>query len=366
MTSKIWKIFMDGASNNSSSGTSVIITSPDRSTEIQCALRSEFEATNNGVEYEAIFIASEFAKNLELEHVKTFSDSQLVVGQIEGSFERKDEKMNLYCLKVHDLQRIVHIKMVTEPSITQKTSVMDIDHEPSWMDPIVEFISSGNLPSDPRVARSIRSRAARYCIIGGILFRRSFTLPYLRCLKSSESLQALTEVHEGVCGNHQGARVLAYKLISSFQQWRVDILGPFPLARGQLKFVAVVVEYFTKWVEAESLATLSEPKLRSFIWKSIVCRFGVSKVLITDNGRIGDAKNNLPDELPSILWAYKISHKTATGETPFMLAFGLEATIPINLATIKKFETNVEEQTTEHLDLLEEVREQASLRTANY
>ncbi|XP_022855981.1 uncharacterized protein LOC111377155 [Olea europaea var. sylvestris] len=401
-TLETWEIFVDEASNSSGSRADIIITSPDKTTEIQCALKFEFEATNNEAEYEAIVIAVELAKNLECEHLKVFSDSQLVVGQIEGSFERKDEKTNLYCLKVHDLQRqfisceilkvaraedakvdalsrlvfigmdgldrIVHIKMVAEPRIAQKPSVMDIDHEPSWMDPIVDYISNVNIPTDPRLARSIWYRAAKYCIIEGVLFRRSFTLPYLRCLRPFESLQPMTEVHEGICGNHQGARALAYKLIkyayywpslkkdatdyvrkcdkcqkfghvihataeeltsihysAPFEQWGVDILGPFPLARRQLKFIAVAVEYFTKWVEAEPLATISEPKLR-------------------------------------------ISHKTATGETPFMLAFGLEATIPIevSLPTIRKLEINRETQTTEHLDLLEEVREQASLRTASY
>ncbi|XP_022854857.1 uncharacterized protein LOC111376148 [Olea europaea var. sylvestris] len=288
-------------------GVGVIITSPDKATEIQCALRFEFEATNNEAEYEAIIIALELAKSLELEHVKFFSDSKLVVGQIEGSFERKDEKMSLYCLKVHDLQRqfisceilkvartnnvkadalsrlvfmgvdgldrTVHSKIVAEPSIAQKPSVMDIDHEPSWMDLIVDYISNDSLSADPRLARSIWYRATTYCLVERVLFCRSFTLPYLKCLKHSESLQALTEVHEGICGNHQGARALAYKLIrygyywpslkkddvdyvqkcdkcqkfgniihapteeltsihysAPFEQWGVDILGPFPLA----------------------------------------------------------------------------------------------------------------------------------------
>ncbi|XP_022851304.1 uncharacterized protein LOC111373062 [Olea europaea var. sylvestris] len=460
----------------------IIIISPNKTTEVQCALRFEFEATNNEAEYEAVVIALELARNLELEHIRVFSDSQLVVGQIEGSFERKDEKMSSYCLKVHDLQRqftsceilkiaradnskadalsrlvfmridgldrTVHIKIVTEPSINMKPSVMDIDHEPSWIDPIVEYISNGDLPPDPRAARSIRAKAARYCMIRGVLFRRSLTLPYLRCFKPSESLQALTEVHEGVCGNHQGARALAYKLIrygyywptmkkdaaeyvkrcdkcqrfgnaihapaeeltsihysAPFEQWGVDILGPFPMARRQLKFTVVAVEYFTKWVEAEPLAKISEAKLRSFIWKSIVCRFGIPKVLITDNGRqfdnsqfrnfcvnldidhrltsvshpqsnglaevtnriilqdlrtrIGNARGDWPDELPSILWAYRTSHKTATGETPFMLAFGLEATIPIevSLPTLRRVQPGMEDRTTKHFDLLEEVRE---------
>ncbi|XP_022891750.1 uncharacterized protein LOC111406590 [Olea europaea var. sylvestris] len=367
-------------------GGGIIIISPDKTTEVQCALRFEFEATNNESEYEAVVIALELARNLELENIRVFSDSRLVVGQIEGSFERKDEQMSLHCLKVHDLQRqftsceilkiaradnskadalsrfvftridglnrTVHIKIVTEPSINTKLSVMDIDHEPSWIDPIVEYISNRDLPPDPRAVRSIRAKASTYCIIRGVLFRRSLILPYLRCLKPSESLQALTEVHEGICENHQGARALAYKLIrygyywptikkdaaeyvkrcdkyqrfgnaihapaeeltsihysAPFEQWGVDFLGPFPMARRQLKFVVVAVEYFTK-----------------------------------------------------------TSHKTATGETPFMLAFVLEATIPIevSLPTLRRVEPGMEDQTTEHLDLLEEVREQASLRAASY
>ncbi|XP_022880883.1 uncharacterized protein K02A2.6-like [Olea europaea var. sylvestris] len=186
------------------------------------------------------------------------------------------------------------------------------------------------------------------------------------------------------------------------------------MARGQLKFTVVAVEYFTKWVEDEPLAKISEAKLRSFIWKSIICRFGIPKVLIIDNGRqfdnsqfrnfcvnhgidhcltsvsypqsnglaevtiriilqdlrtrIENARGDWPDELPSILWAYRTSHKTATGETPFMLAFGLEVTIPIevSLPTLRRVEPGMEDRTTEHLDLLEEVREQASLRAASY
>lgn len=53
----------------------------------------------------AIIIAIELAIILELEHIKIVSDSQLMVGQIEGTFKNKDKKRSLYCLKVHDLQR---------------------------------------------------------------------------------------------------------------------------------------------------------------------------------------------------------------------------------------------------------------------
>lgn len=180
------------------------------------------------------------------------------------------------------------------------------------------------------------------------------------------------------------------------------------MARGQLNFVAVAVEYFTKCAEAEPLTSITEPKLRGFVWKSIVCRFGIPKVLISDNGRqfdnaqfrsfctnlgidhrltslshpqsngltevtnriilqdlrtrLGNAKGSWSDELPSILWTYRTSHKTTTSKTPFMLAFGIEATLPveISLPSLRIVDHDSSEDTTEHLDLLEEVQEQVA------
>lgn len=70
---------MDGASNSLGSGTRVIMTNPDKTMEIQCVLRFKFEATNNEADYKVAIIALELIYNLELEHVKLFSDSQLMV-----------------------------------------------------------------------------------------------------------------------------------------------------------------------------------------------------------------------------------------------------------------------------------------------
>ena len=51
----------------------------------------------------------------------------------------------------------------------------------------------------------------------------------------------------------------------SFAQWGLDIVGPFPTALRQLKFLVVGIDYFTKWVEAEALATIMEKNIRSFV-----------------------------------------------------------------------------------------------------
>ncbi|KAK3024869.1 hypothetical protein RJ639_044481 [Escallonia herrerae] len=70
-----------------------------------------------------------------------------------------------------------------------------------------------------------------------------------------------------------------------FVMWGMDMLGPFPPATAQHKFVIVAIDYFTKWVEAEALATITEKKCEEFFWQAVFCRFGIPRVLITDNGK---------------------------------------------------------------------------------
>ena len=70
-----------------------------------------------------------------------------------------------------------------------------------------------------------------------------------------------------------------------FAQWGLDIIGPFPTALRQLKFLVVGVDYFTKWVEAEPLATITEKSIHSFVWRSIICKYRIPRVLVSDNGK---------------------------------------------------------------------------------
>ena len=70
-----------------------------------------------------------------------------------------------------------------------------------------------------------------------------------------------------------------------FQQWGLDILGPLPIGRGQCKFIIVAVDYFTKWAEAKPLAIITEQKVCNFVWLFIICRFGILRSLVSDNGK---------------------------------------------------------------------------------
>lgn len=139
----------------------------------------------------------------------------------------------------------------------------------------------------------------------------------------------------------------------------------------------MAIDYFTKWVEAEALTIITKAKVQSFVWKNIVCRFGIPKTIILDNGRQFDnqvfrsfcsglgiknhfsspghpqanrqtkvtnrtllkaikvrlegAKGAWPEELPSVLWAYRTTTRTLTGEMPFNLTYNTEAVIPVKV-----------------------------------
>ena len=60
-------------------------------------------------------------------------------------------------------------------------------------------------------------------------------------------------------------------------------MSPFPIVARQLKFLIVGIDYFTKWVEVEALATFTEKNVRSFVQRYIICRYGIPRVLVSDN-----------------------------------------------------------------------------------
>ena len=60
-----------------------------------------------------------------------------------------------------------------------------------------------------------------------------------------------------------------------FAQWGIDIMGPLLQGKKQVKFLLIAMDYFTKWMEEKTLATITEAKVRSFVWKNIVCRFRI-------------------------------------------------------------------------------------------
>ncbi|CAL2239110.1 unnamed protein product [Prunus armeniaca] len=85
---------------------------------------------------------------------------------------------------------------------------MQIDEDPSWQDPIIDYLVNGNLPTDKSEARKVQQKAARYYMHSSKLIRRSYSIPYLTCIKYPQTLEVLCKIHDGECGNHSRGRSL--------------------------------------------------------------------------------------------------------------------------------------------------------------
>nr|GEV90266.1 hypothetical protein [Tanacetum cinerariifolium] len=60
-----------------------------------------------------------------------------------------------------------------------------------------------------------------------------------------------------------------------FYKWGIDITGPFSEGPGKVKFLIVAMDYFTKWVKAKAVATITGEQVKKFVWNNIVCRFEI-------------------------------------------------------------------------------------------
>ncbi|XP_071694907.1 uncharacterized protein [Rutidosis leptorrhynchoides] len=98
-----------------------------------------------------------------------------------------------------------------------------------------------------------------------------------------------------------------------FHKWAIDIVGPFPAGPGNVKFLIVAIDYFTKWFEAKAVHTITGVQVRNFVWEYIVCRFVVHP---QSNGLCEVSNRDIVSE---------------HGETPFSLVYGSEAVIPAQI-----------------------------------
>jgi hypothetical protein len=312
----------------------------------------------------------------------------------------------------------VFFEIIRAPSVELlKRAVLTISrvHSEDWRTEIISFLQGNCLSYDEAYNKRMEARTRPYVIIGRELYKHGVCSPLLKYLSRAKGIELMKEIHAGFCGSHIGSRPLLGKVFRqgfywpkaasdaaelvqkcegcqkcardqrqpssltqliqptwSLQRWGLDLLGPLPPAQGNLKYVVVVVEYFSMWIEAKPLATITLVTVQKFFWQNIICRFGVPRAIIVDNGTQFDAEafrefcdrigtkihfasvrhpesNELverangiimmgimklifnqprgkwPDELIKVAWSHNTTISRSTGFIPFKLLFGDEA-----------------------------------------
>ena len=87
------------------------------------------------------------------------------------------------------------------------------------MTPIISFLQDGHLPQNTEEAKKVKKRAARFTILNDALYKRGFSMPYLKCVDEEEARYILEEIHKGVYGDHTGPRSLVNKLVRTGYFW---------------------------------------------------------------------------------------------------------------------------------------------------
>ncbi|GKV11548.1 hypothetical protein SLEP1_g22796 [Rubroshorea leprosula] len=211
-----WTLYVDGASSSKGSGAGALLIGPD-GYRSEHALKFNFDATNNMAEYEALLLGLQLALELKLSAIQVYSDSQLVVNQINSICEVVDPVMVKYVALVAKLtckfQKFCLSKIPrTKNEQADSLSKFASDRSSHSRSVFVEVLDEPSFVK-PQEAMKLRRKASRYTLVDGILYKRSFSLPLLRCLNPYEAEYALREVHEGVCGSHVGAQTLAHKVL---------------------------------------------------------------------------------------------------------------------------------------------------------
>ncbi|XP_022638464.1 uncharacterized protein LOC111241956 [Vigna radiata var. radiata] len=403
----VWNLSVDGSSDKRGGGAGIVLEGPN-GLLVEQAVSFTFQLSNNQAEYEALISGLLLAAELDIEHLECRMDSQLVVGHINGTFQVKDNHLLRYYHKVSDLIKAFATFKITHVPRAQNSRadlLFKLTH------------ARGNSQLTSVIKTMLEKPLLETCSTSVIPPKADWRQDIIQLMIEQE--QGVRELHHDICGSHSGKRTLRAKILRAgfywptieqdckefiqkciscqshghdtriplselmgiispwpFAQWGMDIVGPLPLAKGQCKYLLVAIDYFTKWIEAEALATISARKVQSFIWH-LICRFGISQKIITDNGqqfidrtledflkgldikhvtssvdhpqtngqaeaankaiiselkkRLGQAKDLWVEELPEVLWAYRCTPHGSTRETPFNLTYGTDAMLPVEV-----------------------------------
>ncbi|KAA0034814.1 ty3-gypsy retrotransposon protein [Cucumis melo var. makuwa] len=161
-----------------------------------------------------------------------------------------------------------------------------------------------------------------------------------------------------------------------FEAWGLDLVGPItPKSSAGHSYILAGTDYFSKWAEVVPLREAKKENIVNFVQTHIIYRYGIPHHIVTDNGRqfantlmdklcekfnskqykssmynaaanglaeafnktlcsllkkvVSKTKRDWQEKIGEALWAYRTTHRTPTGVTPYSLVYGVEAVLPL-------------------------------------
>ena len=221
---------MDDAFNDIESRAGIILINP-KGHKIHCALHFRFRASNNKVEYEALIARLCLAKELQARDIQIYSDSQLVVNQVNDIYLARGDRITVCLEKANGVMEtfsitfievimrsktatadaleklaltrdvklldVVSVEFLAKPNIKPQPEIMELTQEPSWMDPIIAYLKNGELLEEKTEAHILRLKAACYVLYNDKLYKRGL-------LDATSKMLTPYRGEEHHVGNQQG------------------------------------------------------------------------------------------------------------------------------------------------------------------
>ncbi|PKI67542.1 hypothetical protein CRG98_012126 [Punica granatum] len=234
------------------------------------------------------------AIDLKVKELKVFGDSMLTIFQMLKQWKTKDPKLVPYHEYLEEL--------------TDSFEDISFTYTPRMKNQFADALAT--LAS----MRTLRRIAAHFFLSGETLYRRSFDAILFRCVDENEARRLMEEVHEGNCGPHMNGLMLAKKLMRLGYFWstmETDCVNN--VRHCHLCQVYATIDYFTKWIEAITLASVTAKAVARFLKRDIIARYGVPATLIADNAK--NLNNKLVNELCA---QFRIQHCNSSPYRPQM------------------------------------------------
>ncbi|XP_020254134.1 uncharacterized protein LOC109831208 [Asparagus officinalis] len=287
---QVWQLYFDGATSTSSTGrviagVVVVFISPQNHILSHAVSLTE-PCSNNVAEYNTLLVSLDIAKQLGVKHLETYGDSQLIVNQMKGEYEVRNEYLIPYltvAIALADsfegfyIDHIPRLKntyadalaslaatLALPESTTQQINA--VEEEPAMLEPkdwrflIIDYVLYSLLPEDIKERESIRRRAPRfyYDSQSQTLYRKSYDGLLLRCLSNREAKEALEEAHDGICGAHQSGPKLWDQLCRLGYYWPNMVQDAVAYAK-RFHACQIHVNYMHRPPEHLHLSTTSWP-----------------------------------------------------------------------------------------------------------